>query len=397
MQIEKVVDCTGCGACRSVCPVDAIVMQYDPSGFRYPHTDLTRCMDCGLCEKVCHLKKQSEPEKQRQQDDCAVYAAYLKETDELDSVSSGGVFWALAKRFIHENGVVYGVEQTSIFDVHHARAETTDQCKPFRRSKYLESRVDDVYAPVKQDLESGRLVLFSGVGCQISALRQYLGKAYEGLYTCEVICHGIPSMALYKLYIAELEKKQGSRVIGVNFRVKSNGWKKNHIAYSFEDGSELCEFCGTNAFHCGYTAGYYYRPSCAACRSAKLPRVADITLADFWRYQGKLLDSNPDRGISLVLCNTEKGKKAFSMIEDALCFEQSDMTGAIASCHHLTHAPDNSRYRDRFIEEALLHGFEKTFARYHKRDHARMKIKAIASIPLSAASKLKRAIKGMMK
>ena len=45
--------CTGCEACLNVCPHAAIMMVRDHEGFDYPSIYSDKCVDCGLCVKVC--------------------------------------------------------------------------------------------------------------------------------------------------------------------------------------------------------------------------------------------------------------------------------------------------------------------------------------------------------
>ena len=53
IQINNPADCCGCTACASICAHDAITMKPDALGFLYPEVDKEKCVDCGLCEKVC--------------------------------------------------------------------------------------------------------------------------------------------------------------------------------------------------------------------------------------------------------------------------------------------------------------------------------------------------------
>ena len=39
-------ECTGCGACVSICPKGAIAMKPDAEGFLYPVVDGTLCISC---------------------------------------------------------------------------------------------------------------------------------------------------------------------------------------------------------------------------------------------------------------------------------------------------------------------------------------------------------------
>ena len=49
--------CCGCFACMNICPKNAIIMQEDENGFKYPKIDKDKCVNCNLCEKVCPIIK----------------------------------------------------------------------------------------------------------------------------------------------------------------------------------------------------------------------------------------------------------------------------------------------------------------------------------------------------
>lgn len=91
--------CCGCGACYSVCPVNAISMKYDSEGFLAPVVDRSKCTNCGLCRKICpsinlEYKNTVEP---------ACYAAYADDEIRAKS-SSGGIFTLLAEYAFEQGG-----------------------------------------------------------------------------------------------------------------------------------------------------------------------------------------------------------------------------------------------------------------------------------------------------
>ena len=45
--------CCGCTACMNICPKHAITMVKDEEGFLYPVINQEKCVECGLCKKVC--------------------------------------------------------------------------------------------------------------------------------------------------------------------------------------------------------------------------------------------------------------------------------------------------------------------------------------------------------
>lgn len=359
IQIHDKTLCTGCGGCASICPVNAIVLTEDQEGFRYPLVNTDICVNCGKCNHVCPMIQQNNREKETE----CFYAGYLKDKESLQDVSSGGVFWALALTVLAENGVVYGAVHSGIEDVHHERAETVEEAAKFRRSKYFQSVVGNCYAKVREDLNEGRQVLFSGTPCQIAALYAFLGEGIDGLYTCEVVCHGVPSMKAFHSWRVEEEKRHGSKIVGLIFRDKSDGWKQNHYAVTFSDGTVSRKPSVNHDFHRGYLQGLFYRPSCGKCRYACMPRFADITLADFWKYNGALHAANEDKGISLIVCSTSKGKQLVDRSAKLLEMEQVDRKTALDSCRHLWQHPQADPKRGKFFEILDKKGFEKAMHR----------------------------------
>ncbi len=355
IQVEDKTKCTGCEACVNACPLGIIEMEEDSEGFRYPRVDKDKCINCGRCDKVCMMYHENE----KNSNESKSFAAVARDKSELKKVSSGGVFLSLAKSVIFSGGVVYGVKQTDIVDrVCHDRADTIEEAMRFCRSKYLQSHNERCFNKVKADLERGLKVLYTGTGCQIGGLYLFLEKDYDNLCTCEVICHGVPSSSVFRSYISETSEKNGSNISKIIYRDKSLGWKNNHYAISFDNGKTVHEPSVDNPFHKGYLMGLYYRPSCGQCRFAKLPRVADITLADFWRYEGAL-NRGENTGISLVVCNNKKGEDLFFDCREYVDFEEVSMEAALNSCRHLSNTPIVNEKRKRFFNVFKKRGFYK--------------------------------------
>jgi len=360
----KIIDkklCTACGACVSICPEDAITLVLDSEGFRYPKVDINFCVNCGRCERVCHMRYQQIATHSF---GIAVFAACLKDKDSLVEVSSGGAAWALTQEMIHQGGVVYGAVQSSVFDTRHFRAERLEEAQLFRRSKYQESDMGIIYRKVKTDLDSGRNVLFTGTGCQIGGLYAFLGKRPAGLITCDMVCHSIPSLRMFKEYIHTFEKEKQGKVARIVYRDKSLGWKKNQIAIYFEDGRVLRELSGSQAYHSCYLAGLISRPSCNECRYQILSRISDITLADFWQYQGVLYPEKAEYGISLVVCSSEEGKLFFNSTQLLLDTEQVSIKMAVNSSKHLTKPAPVHPMRNQFFMVSRIVGFMTAYDLY---------------------------------
>lgn len=351
--------CSGCSACASICPTGSISMKEDREGFLQPHIDTKTCIGCHRCEKTCPI---ITPLEIPTNIETKFYAAQLKKKEDLLEVSSGGAFWGLAQSILEKRGIAYGAAQVGVDDVRHIRVDGLEQAKLLQRSKYLPSDIRGIYESVKKDLDKGKLVLFSGVGCQIAGLLAYLHKDYKNLITCDVVCHGIPSLKAWKAFREEKERRENKRLVDVIFRNKSKGWKNNQYKMTFEDGSE--EYCLSvqHPFHKAYLNGILSRRSCSVCRFAILERLSDITLADYWQYQGSRL--NPTNGVSLVVVHSSKGETLLNNAKQYIELEQTSKDEAIASCRHLTHTPLPHKNRDAFFEKLCKSGYTKAIDEY---------------------------------
>lgn len=351
IQIIDPADCCGCTSCASICAHDAITMQPDDLGFLYPIVDNTKCVECGLCEKVCTFNDDYDISLNLSQPDA--YAARHKNMDEVETSRSGAAFIAISDWIIAHNGVVYGVGYADHFRVVHKRALTKKERDEFKGSKYVQSDLSGIYRQVKQDLKDGRIVLFSGTPCQTSALRSYLSILRVDivrLYVIDVVCHGVPSPYYWRDYLAYVEKKQGMKAIAVNFRDKSRlGWAAHKESFTFENGITYT-----------YTYTFYqhivFRRSCGVCHYANLERPSDITIADFWGWEKVDLQFNADdKGLSLIMCNTKKGKRLFEAIKNDLNYVPAKLEDCIQP--NMVHPSEIHPKRMKFEKDYQKKGF----------------------------------------
>ena len=170
-------------------------MHEDEKGFKYPKIDKEKCIDCGLCNKVCpiinNMSIKNEPK---------AYAAYCKNEEIRKNSSSGGIFTLIATQIIDEGGVVFGASFDGNFNIKHIKIEEKEDLQKLRGSKYVQSNIGETFKQARKYLEDNRKVLFTGTPCQIEGLRNYLQKEYENLYLQDIICHGVPSPKVWNIY-----------------------------------------------------------------------------------------------------------------------------------------------------------------------------------------------------
>lgn len=319
IKIEDNKDCCGCTACASICPHNAISMLPDIMGFLYPVVDKASCVECGLCEKICQFHDKYN--RYDNYDTPEVFGCRHKNTEELSHSQSGAAAWAITQTFLQQPGVVYGVGYESVAHIVHKRATTLEECQEFRGSKYVQSDLRGVFRQVKDDLNAGHRVLFFGTGCQVSGLKSFTPKTlHEKLYTVDLVCHATPSPAVWESYLHYHEAKRGCRIVKANFRDKRFGWHSHREVLTFEDGSE---FDGEFFFQIFYKH-LIIRDSCSACHYTNFKRVSDVTIADFWGWEKAHQEWNDNKGVSLLLVNSEKGEEIKKALELTMHFIKSD-------------------------------------------------------------------------
>lgn len=363
IQITNKADCCGCSACLNACPKNCISMEADSEGFLYPSVDTTQCIHCGLCEKVCSFNNEL-PLRERKPE---TYAAKIKDDAIRNSSSSGGIFSALADKIFEDDGVVYGVSMNEdMKSARHIRVDKKENFSQLRGSKYLQSSLGNTYRQVKDDLEHGKYVLFSGVPCQIDGLKLFLRKEYENLLTVEVICHGVPSPSLWKKYCEHLENKFSAKIESVNFREKRNGWKKFGLV---EEGENISQYLGLgqDPYMQMFLRNYCLRPSCYQCKAKKFESMADITIADFWGINKVLPKMDDDKGTSLVLIQTAKGEKIFGNIGKNCIVCKTDYEQSIRENPAYYKSVERPEERDCFFNDMNSMDFEGLQKKYCKK------------------------------
>lgn len=340
--------CTGCEACIQVCPQKCISTQCGEFDFLYPIVDKNRCIECHLCEKVCPIDKEIVPPAYQQ-----AYAVVNNDKKILINSTSGAAFSALADKILEQNGVVYGAAMDRM-QVHHAGINNTDNLKRLRGSKYLQSRIGNVFQQAKADLREGRKVLFSGTPCQIAGLKHYLQKEYENLITVDIVCHGVGSQAYFDKFLDSL-KKNGRSVKEVKFRSKKyTGWSCSSGELITEDkkGSRNSSpfYYHKNYYYRFFLAGDIYRKSCYSCKYANLNRVGDITLGDFWGVERLKLPLDTYYGCSLVIVNSQKGSDFFNNI-DKLNAVKVKTEEAVRDNAQLTHPSELKSIREKRLRD----------------------------------------------
>ncbi len=310
--------CCGCRTCEISCPKDAITVGRDRLAFEMPAIDKEKCIDCGKCIRVCPVLNK---EKVEYVNHLLSGAAYALDPADRSKGSSGGLFGLLAKAVLKKDGVVYGAAFNDDHQLLTAKACTEKELEPLYKSKYLLCNTNGEFKNIKADLEAGRNVLYCSSPCQIAALKLYLNKDYDNLCLVEFVCHGVGSQEMFDKSIAFTEKKLNAKIKRLTMRHKTNSASFHWYKILYEKDGRDKEKVGihlTFPYYNAYGKRLVCRESCFDCKFASPNRVADLTIADFHSIEKYEPSLNRFSGVSMFVCNSEKGRSMFEDIREVL-------------------------------------------------------------------------------
>ena len=302
------------------------------------------------------------------------YAAFSTNTEQRIASSSGGVFSLIAQTVLQYNGAVYGVAMTEdCRSAEFIRVEDEESLSKLRGSKYFQARVGKIYHYVKTDLENGKSVLFSGTICQINGLKNFLNKDYSTLYCVDVICHGVPSQMLWQKYVDYIEMRYNSKLESVNFRCKDQGWTlfgmKEKLGRQVVFSSLVMD-----PFMIMFLRNYGLRPSCYQC-VAKNDKRSDLTIADFWGINRVAPEMNDEKGTSLVIVRSEKGKKLYKDIQAQVVDKVVGYEDGVRSNPAESHSAQRPVERNLFYNDLEKLSFQQMIKKYCKPEKLPIKVR----------------------
>lgn len=341
--------CTGCGACFNICPVSAITMKENFEGFLYPEIDISKCIECGACRNKCPIENSISENN----NEPLIYASFAEDEIRMKS-SSGGIFTLLAEYVLSLNGKVCGAAFDNDFrGVHHEVIDTVCELDRLRGSKYVQSAIGGTFKEIKSCLKNGKIVLFTGCGCQVAGLKSYLGEDYDNLITVDILCHGAPSPKSFRKFIDSvvLDEYPEEKIVDFQFRNKKEwGWAPSLYA-KLSNGYVYSKSKTQNSWYPSFLNILNCRESCGQCQFNKLPRQGDITLGDFWGIDAMPQGWNDGKGASIVTLNTDKGRNIYDNISACLVkSEQISLDVAKGKNGNLVSSSVSHKNRSRFFK-----------------------------------------------
>lgn len=343
--------CTACGACITCCPADAIKMEKNSEGFEYPVIDMKKCIKCGKCITKCHA---FEFPKEMMEEEEIFYGRIKNNEEILNYSSSGGIYYLLANEIINNGGITYGaVLNKDNWEVIHLSSEESS-LKAQMKSKYVQSSTYESFEKVKEDLKRNKKILFCGTPCQVAGLKKLIGEN-ENLITVDFICHGVPSPRILKDKISNMEKRYNSKVKKIYFRSKYGNWSTQKMLIEFENKKVYLMDANNDDYFKLFLNNYTLRKSCYHCQYSNQKHLADITLADYWGVKKYSPEENDEKGLSLILINSKKGKNLIKNISDQIDMKPLSLDKA----RYVYKKHDNYKEdkRNEFFKEYINNGY----------------------------------------
>jgi coenzyme F420-reducing hydrogenase beta subunit len=352
-------DCVGCGACANICDSVAVRLEPDEDGYYKYTIDRDRCVQCRRCAGVCPVLN---PPRTRNTKKPACYELQVLDEELLYRSSSGGAFPLMAKKILGSGGVVAGVAFRADFTAAHILIDTEADLLRLQKSKYLQSDTGDIYRRVKEALEGGRTVLFSGCPCHAAALRNYLGKDFDRLFVVDLLCAYQPSARFFTQYLADTFG--AGRVKEYEFRHKRHGAPPNCDTIRVWDGEAVRVWnTGEDPYQQAFHSRLMIPRHCEHCRFSLLPHAGDVTIGDFWGIETRdqAIDPAYKKGMSVVLVNNRKGEALVQELKTQTRVLKAVPLEWVGNNGRISHIPETIRHpkRDLFYQLVKRTTFQK--------------------------------------
>lgn len=347
-------DCTGCSRCVLACKCNAIKMIADGEGFLYPYIDQNKCVNCGLCIKVCPNYESYRVEESKEQ----CYGVIANDKRILDNSTSGGFFTILSDWFLANDGYVCGCVMSKNLKAMHVVSNDYRYRDNMRDSKYIQSDIGDIYEEIENIISSGKKVLFTGTPCQSAAVKSFFRNHnnFELLYTCDIVCHGVPSPKVFSEHLRYIEEKFGTNIKHVFFRRKKYGWSKEcrRVLELVTDNGPVYD---EDFYRLYFNYNLLLRPSCSNCNFARVKKDTDFTIGDFWGVENVMPDFPNKDGVSLVILHSQRAKKVFKELNGITAVECPIEKG-IANNPRLSSSNHTNERRELFYRDFQKFGYK---------------------------------------
>lgn len=324
----KINECAGCMACLDICPQNAISVE-DNMEYMNAVIDTKLCINCEACHKVCQQNTSAQlrqPQRWLQ--------GWGTENTRTTS-SSGGFGQEIMRTMLRNGGAVAACRLKNgefIFELF----EDEGRIPEFIGSKYVKSNPIGIYLKIKEKLKTGKKVLFIGLPCQVSSLRNYM-RDDQNLYTVDLICHGTPSVKILQEAIREY---------GYNLAETKAIYFRSADRFAIETQPVRIVPQGVqDRYTMAFLKSLCYTENCYSCHYAQTERVGDLTIGDSW---GTEMISELSKGVSLVICQTKKGQELLDQMN--FHFYPVDLPNSIRKNKQLQNPSQMPPEREAFFD-----------------------------------------------
>lgn len=371
-EIVNRCDCTGCTTCLNSCPKKAIKFIEDEEGFKIPFIDQAKCIDCGICKKVCPvlISANNKPLKK-------CYVGYSNNQEDRLNASSGSLFSVIASYVLENKGIVVGATLDEKNIVKHIAIEKKKELEKLKKSKYVQSDLGSIFSYIKETIKKKK-VLFVGTPCQVAGLKSFI-KEDSNLITIDLICHGVPSPKVFEKYVSELESSNNDKLVDYDFRDNSTGWKNFSNRADFKSTCILTSH-KKNTYMKLFLSNIDLRESCYNCHFRLDNKYSDITLGDFWGVEKHYPEMYNAEGVSAIILNTALGNTIFDEVKSKLEYKECNLEEIIESNSPLVKSVTRPKARDRFYKELdsrSLDFLANKYAKKHIVKRIKNKVKSI--------------------
>lgn len=350
MKLFKITnnECTGCLACMNACEQKAIYTDFEAEGFFRPIIDYNKCVNCGMCKKVCPQNNELVGSSYN----ADIFAGFVKDENKRIKSTSGGIFYCIAENFLkNKDSIVVSVcfddNLQAVFKI----AKDSIELDKFRKSKYTQACPNMIYREINEYLKKGFNVLFAGMPCQVAAVKSLCDNAK--LYCVDYVCHCVPSPKVWQLYCSQMESLEKSKLKNVDFRFGEGNWKWNDYAikFYFTNGKNKEIKANECNYFRAFIDNYTCQNSCFSCKYKNPNSKADLTLGDFWMieknfpYFCKKYDINS--GVSAISINNTKGFEIIESIKSYIILEKSNIESLVIGNPNFSNSvskPENKDY-----------------------------------------------------
>lgn len=342
--------CCGCMACKNSCPTSCISVKPNKIGKFVKQIEAKRCIQCGLCEKVCPILEPSRlhvPKK--------AYVAWSRKININRKSSSGGVAASIYEYCIKNSIPCIGARYTEKLKVKYGFVEKTESIKNFAGSKYVYSHMDAIYKEIIMRLKSGGKIVFIGLPCHVAAVQNMVKEGKDELICIDLVCHGVVAEKFLAEHVHNMEKGlKMENIASIDFREETNPYGITIKGKNGEILKRKSKF--QDEYMLGFCEGFIYCEECYKCQYARKERCLDLTIKDFCGIQQGIL-SKQKYGLSNILVNTRKGERFIKLLEPYLNMVDYPVEQVIAE-DVMLRKPTSKGWKRVFVKLYPLLGFD---------------------------------------